>query len=559
MALSDKHVRRWSAYMTLACVRKYYPSSTPKTTRVRKSSARLRLCAQTNGNYEILLRTIKEHLLNSTRPLYLFFTTAKSNSTGWSTLVESIHLRLRNLLIVALSFSALVPAAQAQAPGAAVSYMDPVGGFAVGASQYQAQCGPTANLMGFELRAGTLIDAIRPVCVVTYGATAIGNQVVSPSWNGGTGGHAVQLLCPTSTPIVIAIDVAISAVGDMGTSVLSGIRLYCGQAITAQKPPALPSAVFAAPGGTSGSGFIGIPQVCPAGMVAVGIHGKAGTWLDNLGLICGAPRKDTSGVALGRIQPTAPPGPAMSICDRAKDARARNSPIAAQLEAQCKASTPPKTLGRIMAPAGDSVPVPICDQAQSARARNSPIAPQLEARCRAVGGGQGMPLEKTPDQLAADGKLLADADPLAAELRKRQPIPNQRGFDIGMAAADGQTTWGPDKQKMLAALSGPQQEGFKVAVSYSIDRNRNPALAATGAAIAKADPAVAKARTADPEVRAWLGFDIASGIFGDPAKGAQNKMPAMQSMAIREQLSLPAQRGFNASMKLHQSRHYAAK
>jgi len=461
------------------------------------------------------------------------------------------------LLLLPLLLLGMLVNASAQTSGAAVAYLPPQGGN--GGGQYKAQCGPTENLMGFELRVGNFIDAIRPVCVITYGATAIGNQVVPPTWNGGTGGHAEKLLCPASTPIVIAVAAGFSGtIEDNPTVVLSAIHLYCGQAVAAQKPAAFPSAVFDAPGNTRIGPFDGAPQVCPAGQVAVGVHGRAGTWLDALGLICGAPRKDTSGMALGRVQATAPAA-IMSICERAQAARARNSPTAAALEAQCNASRGPAVaLGRVGAPSAPAGSVPICDQAQSARARNSPIAPQLEARCRAIGGGQGMPVERTPDQLAAAGNILANADPLAAELRRRQPVGNQRGFDIGMAAAEGQTAWGPGKEKILASLNAPQQEGFKVAVSFTLDRNRNQALAATGAAIAKADPVIASARTADPEVRTWLGFDIASGIFGDPAKGAQSKMSAMQFMIIRQALSLPAQRGFNASMKLHQSRHYKA-
>jgi hypothetical protein len=465
-----------------------------------------------------------------------------------STLLPAIRLLLPLLMLLGMLSNA-----HAQTPGAAVAYLPPQGGD--GGGQYKAECGPTENLMGFELRVGTFIDAIRPVCVVTYGATAIGNQVVSPTWNGGTGGHVERLLCPTSMPVVISVAVGYSGtVEDNSTVVLSAIHLYCGQAVAAQTPPALPSAIFDAPGSTRVGTAIDVPHACPAGMVAVGVHGRAGTWLDAMGLICGAPRKDTSGVALGRVQPTTPAA-AMSICDRAKDARARNSPVAAQLEAQCQASKPHVALGRVGTPSADAGSVPICDQAQSALARNSPVAPQLVARCRAIGGGEGMPL--TPDELAAKGQLMANHDALVAELRQRQPIGNQRGFDIGIAAAEGQTAWGPGKEKILASLNAPQQEGFKVAVSFSMDRNKNQALAATGAAMAKADPAVASARTSNPDVRAWLGFDIASGIFGDPAKGgAKKNMDRMQFLAIREQLSLPAQRGFNASMKFHQSRHY---
>jgi hypothetical protein len=466
------------------------------------------------------------------------------------------------LLLPLLMLFGILSSAHAQAPGASVSLLPAIGG--PGGGQYQVQCGATENLMGFELRVGVYIDAIRPVCVVTYGATAIGDQAVPPNWNGATGGHPIRLLCPTSTPIVIGIDASSRLYHD---PVLTNIHLYCGQAIPSQASPLYPAAAFDAPesamptwvngriannGENSPAGH----QFCPAGQVAVGVHGRAGNFLDAVGLICGAPRRDTSGKALGRVQATTP-AVAMSPCDRAKDARARNSPTAQMLQAQCDASKgPPVALGRTGTPSPNAGTVPICDQAQSARARNSPIAPELEARCRAVGGGQGMPVEMTPDKLAARGQTLAGEDVLAFELRDRQPVPNQRGFDIGMGAAEGQTVWGPGKQKILESLNGPQQEGFKVAVSYSMDRNKNRALADIGAAIAKLDPVVAKARTSDPEVRAWLGFDIASGIFGDPAKGAQNKMTGMQFMVIREALSLPAQRGFNASMKLHQSRHY---
>jgi hypothetical protein len=503
-------------------------------------------------------RTLKEHPLQANRIPSPLLEPGTLNPNTAPSLVEPTRSSWPYLLLLSLIVFGTLANVNAQAPGAAVSYMPPQGG--TGGGQYKAQCGPTENLMGFELRVGTFIDAIRPVCVVTYGATATGNQVVAPTWNGGTGGHVERLLCPASTPVVISAAVGSSAtVEDKTTVVVSAIHLFCGQAVAAQTPPPLPSALFDGPGSTNVGTFVGAPQACPAGMVAVGVHGRAGTWLDAMGLICGAPRKDTSGKALGRVQSTTP-AIAMSVCDRAKDARTRNSPAAPALEAQCEASKhpagPPLALGRTGAPNPNAGTVPICDQAQDALARNSPVAPQLVARCRAIGGGQGMPVEMTPDQLAAKGQTMASQDPLVAELRKRQPVGNQRGFDIGMAAAENDTVWGPGKQKILSSLNAPQQEGFKVAVSFSMDRNRNKALAATGAAMAKADPAVANARTSDPDVRAWLGFDIASAIFGDPAKGAQSKMGGLQFMAIREQLSLPAQRGFNASMKFHQSRHY---
>jgi hypothetical protein len=126
-----------------------------------------------------------------------------------------------------------------------------------------------------------------------------------------------------------------------------------------------------------------------------------------------------------------------------------------------------------------------------------------------------------------------------------------------MGAAEGQTGWGPGKQRILDSLSPAEQEGFKMAISMSFDFNRYAERARIGAAIAEADPEVAQARTAEEDTRYSLGFDIASGIFGDPALGAQgNTSTGPGSLGIRDSLSGPAQRGFNDSVKLHLGRKY---
>lgn len=173
---------------------------------------------------------------------------------------------------------------------------------------------------------------------------------------------------------------------------------------------------------------------------------------------------------------------------------------------------------------------------------------------------QGVPPTPMPaqekgllDVLAARGEAIANQDPLSIELRNREPAgPSRRGFDIGMAAAEGHTLPGPNKQKMHDSLRPAEQKGFSTAVSFSIERNRNLERAAVGAVIAKADPVVAAARAANPSVFFWLGFDIATGIFGDPALGAQgNTQTGPNSLAIRDSLSDGGKMGFNASVKLH--------
>jgi len=161
-------------------------------------------------------------------------------------------------------------------------------------------------------------------------------------------------------------------------------------------------------------------------------------------------------------------------------------------------------------------------------------------------------------EIAAKGEAIANQDPLSAELRRQQPDDSaRRGFDIGMATAEGQTAPSPGKQRIHDSLIPAEQGGFEIAVAFSLERNKKADLAAKGATIAEADPVLAEARTAEANVFYRLGFDIATAIFGDPALGAQGRA-AMdpRSLRIRDSLSAAGQRGFNAAVKLHLSRNY---
>jgi hypothetical protein len=471
-------------------------------------------------------------------------------------------------------------------------FLKPIGGD--GGGQFIARCPAGQNLTGVELRGGDDVDAIRAVCVASYGPAEISappltagsglvdggtgqvfpTKKVAPGWYGGPGGLIVPLLCPANTPIVIGMDVAAEG---LDTVTVNNIHLYCGLAVAAQNAADVPSAVFDAPNhGKWPAPLMGPGQTqetgrqrwgwqrCPGGTIAVGIHGRGGQFVDSLGLICDVPhltKNPHPSVTLGRVQSTAPPGAPMTICERAKSARERNSPAASSLEAQCKASIPPVALGRVQSTTPPSgTPKSICDAAAAARDRNSPTAAALAERCRAVGGAlpDAAPDDAPSlDDLATKGQTLTDNDPLAAALRDHQPAGHvRRGFHIGMAAAEGQTAWGPGKQKLLESLPAPEQEGFKLAISYALDRNHYAELAGIGATIAQSVAAVSEVRSRQPDSRSKLGFDIASGIFGDPALGAKGSaVSTLQALTIRGSLSAPAQRGFDASKTFHQSRH----
>lgn len=306
-------------------------------------------------------------------------------------------------------------------------YLASIGGG--GGGVFATRCPAGSLLHGFEIRAADDVDAIRLVCVNAQGPAQFRPAASDPTWHGGDGGAYHLVVCPDQFPIVFGLDAHAEGVD---TLIINDFSMHCGWAVATQ-PAGLPyggQGGFSGPGympettrygmgfGTSGRRASGTSgrQTCPPGRVAVGLRGRSGIWLDGMGLICGEP---TTFLSLGRVNTgSTPSGPPMSLCDRARDARARNSPAAPNLEEQCRKTQPPvKSLGRAGHEVGsartsttlEAAPVsaasatpaattattprtalaadpPICAAARNARARNSPAAPNLEAQCRAAGG-----------------------------------------------------------------------------------------------------------------------------------------------------------------------------
>jgi hypothetical protein len=280
--------------------------------------------------------------------------------------------------------------------------LPPIGGD--GGAQFIARCPQGQLLAGFELHAGDVVDAIRPLCVAAYGPADVGPIEPYPSKFGGDGGNPRQLVCLSDAPIVIAMYIRYAG---LDTHVVRHIHLFCGAAAINQNRGEFPDAVFdGSPPGENRPNLFethnpvsgeGTTQ-CPSGFVPVGINGRSGIWLDAVGLICGKLKLTPKPVALGRVN-GGTTGPPKSICARARDARARNSPAAPALEAQCRAAgaagekTPGVVaLGRVQPTSPPGPPKSICARARDARARNSPTAPALEAQCRAAGAaGETVP------------------------------------------------------------------------------------------------------------------------------------------------------------------------
>jgi hypothetical protein len=221
------------------------------------------------------------------------------------------------------------------------------------------------------------------------------------------------------------------------TVVVNSIHLFCDLAVGEQLASEYTAAFFDAPAYDDDNGFFvgdnhfaSGTQRCPAGQVAVGVHGRSGVWLDAIGLICGTPQVAVQ--SLGRVGTPSPTGARMSLCERARDARARNSPAAANLEAQCQASkTTVSSLGKsaTTTPIAPAPRMSICERARDARARNSPAAPNLEAQCNATGSrtATSQPLPALPPPPPSPGSIdgvqaLAHAQ-LASNRRRSDSYP----------------------------------------------------------------------------------------------------------------------------------------
>jgi hypothetical protein len=463
---------------------------------------------------------------------------------------------------VAVMLLALGAAGTAQAQ--ADWNMPAVGGF--GGAPFVARCEPGDILNGFELQTGDDVDSIRPICARPNTRSSIGQRHAFSRKFGGDGGTPLQLVCPDQAPAIAGVSIGGEGVHTM---IVNDVELFCSDVYPNEPLGQTPTVRFNGPvaeGSTLGRSASSIHrmQTCPAGMVPVGISGRYGQWLDAFGLICGAyPLGHVPAKSIGRVDTgsDAAQRSQRPICEVAEEARVRNSPAASGLEAQCQATKtgPEKTIGRVST--GTGAPLPqrsVCDAAVDARARNSPAAAGLEAQCQAAGGIYKMrPSDADFEVVRARGEAIAALDPGAGNVRASLYEAPRRGFDVGLGVWDGNTEPGPGKQRYRDFLTFPEQGGFDIAASYALPRNKYARYVDVARAINAADVAVRNARNSKQDGFYWLGFDIASGIFGDPRAGAQgNTALGPGSLTVRASLNAAGQSGFDASVKLHFSRKY---
>ncbi len=165
-------------------------------------------------------------------------------------------------------------------------------------------------------------------------------------------------------------------------------------------------------------------------------------------------------------------------------------------------------------------------------------------------------------------------DPAASTSASADPAnaasPSTPTLALGRVKTDGAASTAPlslcDAARSARARNSPAAPGLERQCTASggsfaplpaLDAGRIDALAATGATIAQTDPSVAAARNGNASASYQRGFDIASGLFGDPALGAAgNTLMGPGSARIRDSLDAAGQQGFNDSVNFHLARKY---
>ncbi|AWK88491.1 hypothetical protein [Azospirillum thermophilum] len=152
--------------------------------------------------------------------------------------------------------------------------------------RFSLQCDFGQTLVGIRGQAGEFIDRIGGLCAGRTGTVA------ETGARGGTGGGGFEIRCATGAAVT-------GLVGTRGTYVDS-LSLECRPMRNAQ--PAGEAAFTASVGGRGGQPFG--PLRCPAGQVAIGLKGRAGTFVDELEPDC-APARPAGAAAAVWVSPAA--------------------------------------------------------------------------------------------------------------------------------------------------------------------------------------------------------------------------------------------------------------
>jgi hypothetical protein len=152
-----------------------------------------------------------------------------------------------------------------------------------GGGQFESACPAGSFLTGLRARSGAWIDAVSPLCSRWVGGKVLGEIDPLP-FNGGGGGGESFIRCHGPRGVIVGLQITQANNEDQS---IGHITVDCGDF----KQPS----EFANKLGGSADYFgqaTARPRMearCGWGLVAAGIYGKSGAYVDRLGLLCRRP------------------------------------------------------------------------------------------------------------------------------------------------------------------------------------------------------------------------------------------------------------------------------
>ena len=163
-----------------------------------------------------------------------------------------------------------------------------------GGSEFFLRCACGQYLVGFRARAGAWVDAIGLVCAPMDAATRkTSTNLIRTGWAGGKGGGAQEAYCPAGEKVT-SIGIAHTRQSDGSPKFVNSIDIKCDGH---EETTACISSGEGCKSGRHTDGLVYFLNVaywydkvrCPDGEYATGVHGRAGAFVDALGLICELP------------------------------------------------------------------------------------------------------------------------------------------------------------------------------------------------------------------------------------------------------------------------------
>ncbi len=165
-----------------------------------------------------------------------------------------------------------------------VSRTDTFGG--PGGGPFELMCPNGTFMTGLRARSGAWIDALSPICNVPVGRTEITlGEIDAQAWTGGGGGGESFIRCQGRRGVLVGLEMFQANNRDRS---VGHIVVNCGDFIQpSQFANKLPGSADYLGEATPSPRMI---AHCGWGLVAVGIYGKSGAFIDRLGLICRRPK-----------------------------------------------------------------------------------------------------------------------------------------------------------------------------------------------------------------------------------------------------------------------------